>query len=290
MNNETRKPIVLISTILFKTPLETLMKSFSVLQRNSSAFEYRIVIVDNDNGNQKDEFTEVVEKSFPADFNGKITYVPSANIGFGRGHNLAFNTCKDDSFDYFLIINPDGVLNTDTIDILLETAKNKNDNGLFEAIQFPREHPKEYDPKTLETHWCSGCCMMAPKAVYADIGGFDDDLFMYCEDVDISWRARIAGYKCYTANTALFAHYVDVSTRDLTFMTREMNRSGLILACKYGNKMFADFCVKALKSMISEAEIQNIIDTTKKYDTDFLEKSKNVTDFNHFFSFGRVRW
>jgi len=38
------------------------------------------------------------------------------------------------------------------------------------------------------------------------IGGFDEDLFMYCEDVDMNWRAQIAGYGCVFAPDAMVYH------------------------------------------------------------------------------------
>jgi GT2 family glycosyltransferase len=39
-----------------------------------------------------------------------------------------------------------------------------------------------------------------------DIGSFDEDLFMYCEDVDLNWRAQLAGYRCVFAPQAVVYH------------------------------------------------------------------------------------
>ena len=57
---------------------------------------------------------------------------------------------------------------------------------LLEARQFPEEHPKEYDPRTFDTPWVSGACLMIPVQIYERIGGFDDRFFMYMEDADLT--------------------------------------------------------------------------------------------------------
>jgi GT2 family glycosyltransferase len=44
-----------------------------------------------------------------------------------------------------------------------------------------------------------------------DIGAFDEDLFMYCEDVDLNWRAQLAGYKCVFAPDAVVYHHLSAT-------------------------------------------------------------------------------
>ena len=99
---------------------------------------------------------------------------------------------------------------------MISLAKKNNDSGIFEARQFPVEHPKLYDPVTGKTAWCSGCCLLLPRTVFERLCGFDEFFFMYMEDVDISWRTKLLGYDCYTVQDALFFHFVDESERDVT--------------------------------------------------------------------------
>ncbi|HEY84397.1 MAG TPA: glycosyltransferase family 2 protein [Chloroflexi bacterium] len=49
------------------------------------------------------------------------------------------------------------------------------------------------------------------KAMLDDIGLFDEDLFMYCEDVDLNWRAQLAGYKCVFAPNAVVYHHLSAT-------------------------------------------------------------------------------
>jgi GT2 family glycosyltransferase/SAM-dependent methyltransferase len=133
---------------------------------------------------------------------------PGGNLGFGRAMNLlmakAFDTHGVSSF---LCVNPDGVLHIDLLREMQSYADQYPDS-VIEARQFPEEHPKPYDPDTGVTTWASGACMLIPRRIYEAIGGFDENFFMYMEDVDFSWRARTAGFTVRVAPRALFAHSV----------------------------------------------------------------------------------
>ena len=59
--------------------------------------------------------------------------------------------------------------------------------------QIPYEHPKAYDPVTLDTPWVSGAATLFRREAFEAVGGFDDAIFMYGEDVDLSWRLRARG-------------------------------------------------------------------------------------------------
>jgi len=52
---------------------------------------------------------------------------------------------------------------------------------------------------------CGAACMFR-KDVYTDLGGFDEDFFMVYEDVDISYRARLRGYRCTYVADAVVHH------------------------------------------------------------------------------------
>ncbi|MFP6558160.1 rhamnan synthesis F family protein [Paraburkholderia sp. B3] len=120
-----------------------------------------------------------------------ITRLPSrGNIGFGGGHNHLMRAAFDEGFDIYIAINPDGALHPDAVRALVQMVLAADGKALVEALQFPSEHPKPYDEHTLDTPWVSGACLAISKSAFADLGGFDEDFFMYCEDVDLSWRAR----------------------------------------------------------------------------------------------------
>ena len=128
------------------------------------------------------------------------------NVGFGRAHNLLMGEAFAEGAEFYLALNPDGMLHPDTIVEMIALARRCQGRALVEAAQFPEELPKVFDPLTLDTPWACGCCLLIPAAVYRAIGGFDENFFLYCEDVDLSWRARDAGYAVKHAPRALFHH------------------------------------------------------------------------------------
>ena len=115
------------------------------------------------------------------------------NKGFGYGNNKGSQYGKG---DYIFFLNIDTEILPDTLSKLEESIKESNkDVKMWELAQRPYEHPKYYDPISKETTWASGACMVVDRKAFERIGGFDTKIFMYCEDVDISWNFRRHGYK-----------------------------------------------------------------------------------------------
>lgn len=114
-----------------------------------------------------------------------------SNIGFGRGHNA--NAGRGRS-PFLLVLNQDCVLEPGALEGLVEAAaRSAEDVAAWEMRQIPYEHPKGYDPVTLETPWVSGAAALFRRSAFEVAGGFEPRIFMYGEDVDLSWRLRAAG-------------------------------------------------------------------------------------------------
>jgi GT2 family glycosyltransferase len=116
-----------------------------------------------------------------------------ANLGFGRGHNA--NAARGQA-PLFFVLNQDCILEPGALDTLLDAAEGDDAKGAaWELRQIPYEHPKGYDPVTLEMPWVSGAAALFRRAAYDEALGFDPHFFMYGEDVDLSWRLRARGWK-----------------------------------------------------------------------------------------------
>ena len=114
------------------------------------------------------------------------------NSGTAKGHNLL---AEGSRADYFMIMNPDILMSPRTL-IEMMALMDDADTGMVEARQTPLEHPKEYDLETLETDWATTACALIRADVFRKLNGFDSDtFFLYCDDVDFSWRVRLAGFK-----------------------------------------------------------------------------------------------
>ncbi len=127
------------------------------------------------------------------------------NLGFGSGINRML---KDSGADYVLALNQDAIPEAGALATLWTYAREDGPKvAAWEMRQIPFEHPKVYDPVTLETEWVSGAAVLLRASAMREVGGFDPRIFMYGEDVDLSWRLRCAGYRLHYVARAAVVHH-----------------------------------------------------------------------------------
>ncbi|MHC8334948.1 glycosyltransferase family 2 protein [Pseudomonas sp. LB3P25] len=128
------------------------------------------------------------------------------NVGFGAGHEKAIHK---GSSEYFLVSNVDIVFAKDAITrvVAAALADAKAEVASWELRQAPYEHPKYYDPVTLETNWSSHACVLVRRSAYVKVGGYEREIFMYGEDVELSYRFRSYGYQLKYCPSAVVYHY-----------------------------------------------------------------------------------
>jgi len=120
-------------------------------------------------------------------------YKSENNLGFGRGQNIAISNTDN---ELVLVINPDAFLKPGSLTEAVKFSVNdETDICAWEFSQQPYEHPKYYDPVTLETSWNTHACVLMKKSAINAVGGYDESLFMYGEDVDLSYKLRLAGFR-----------------------------------------------------------------------------------------------
>lgn len=188
------------------------LKSIFSLKDN---LDLTVWVVDNDS---KDESVEGIRKKFP-----RVNLILNQeNVGFGRAHNQALKKAKG---DYALILNPDtriesgvieelvGYLNSHsdigaiTPKIVFENGKADltahrgfptplaafkyyilKDESLYHLTDRMSDQPHEVDS-------IGGAFFLTPRAVLDKVGVFDEDYFMYAEDIDLCLRIKKAGFK-----------------------------------------------------------------------------------------------
>ena len=113
------------------------------------------------------------------------------NLGSAAGHNALAAQSRS---DLVLILNPDAQVAPDAISVL--AARVSGTIGVAEARQVPLEHPKDFRKYDGDTSWASTACALTTRKAFDEVGGFDSEtFFLYCDDVDYSWRLRLAGYR-----------------------------------------------------------------------------------------------
>ena len=139
------------------------------------------------------------------------------NIGFGKAHNLGSKKAKG---EYILLLNPDAKLFSGTIEKMLEVFLADEKIGIVGPIHVGEneisgeehfgkrktpfstigtkiflEEIKSDAENIFETDWVSGGAMMIRKNLFSELGGFDENYFMYFEDVDLCLQAKKKGWK-----------------------------------------------------------------------------------------------
>ena len=126
------------------------------------------------------------------------------NLGFGMGVNRLLRDCNA---PYVLVLNQDAIPEPGAIEVLWRQAlADEADVAVWEMRQIPFEHPKLYDPVSQETEWISGAAFLARTPALQGLGGFEPRIFMYGEDVDLSWRLRCAGKRLHYVPRAAVVH------------------------------------------------------------------------------------
>ena len=182
------------------------------LGRLSSAVLAQVVLTVN--APQLDSEINYADATLAARLNLKLIH-NSAPMGFGANHNQAFVHCAS---PFFCVMNPDIELPDAAAAIqALLTAMAPTRAGLAYPIQtdiqgtvldFARELVTPISLLKRHTFansftradaiapvdWVSGALMVFKTSVYAQLRGFDERYFLYCEDVDICMRIQLAGY------------------------------------------------------------------------------------------------
>ncbi len=180
---------------------------FSTYFRALQQLEYpqervRLIVVDNASSDGSVEAAEQLMRDLP--FASELVR-SDRNLGFGGGCNLG---TERGAAPFILFLNPDTAVAPDMLNRLVERAMVEPRAGLVDAAQEPIELPKWRDPESNYTDWCSGAAVLARREAFDEIGGFDAFFYpAYCEDVDLSWRMWLAGWKCVYEPLARVAHY-----------------------------------------------------------------------------------
>jgi len=219
------------------------------VQKATQNFNAEIIVVDN---NSADDSCQMMKERFP----DVILIENKENAGFPKGNNIGV---KIASGKYICILNPDTVVAEDTFEKVLEFAK-KQENlgiigcklidgtgnflpeskrgiptpfvaftkifGLYKLFPNIKSFGKYYashigENQTGKVEILVGAFMVMEKETYDEVGGFDEDCFMYSDDIDLSYMVLKTGKQNYYFHQTTIIHYKGESTiKDGTYMKR----------------------------------------------------------------------
>ena len=217
-NNETHMIVKKLASIIIVTyNHKKYIKSCieSVLKQD---YPHEIIVVDNCSSDGTAEF---VERNFPL-----VKVIKSdENLGYAGGNNLGVKYARG---EYIVILNPDTIVEKDWLKELIRPLKNGRklittskilvydgsaintcgNINHFTGLTFTRglrEKPNKYI-RSEYVSGISGCCFAMRRRDFIDLGGFDENFFVYNEDADLSWRAHLKGFKILFVPTSIVRH------------------------------------------------------------------------------------
>ncbi len=219
------------------------------VQKALDGIDSEIIIVDN---NSSDTSSEMIQLRFP-----EIQFIENKeNVGFPKGNNLGVAKAKG---NFICILNPDTVVAEDTFHKTLAFAKSKSNLGIVgcklidgkgqflpeskRGIPTPwvaftkifglyKLFPKsslfnQYYAQHLNENQSGkvailvGAFMVMKRDLYVEIGGFDENCFMYSDDIDLSYLALKKGKSNYYFSDTTVIHFKGESTvKDGKYMKR----------------------------------------------------------------------
>lgn len=134
-----------------------------------------------------------------------VRVVAAPNAGFGTSQNRAIGLGQA---PFVLVTNPDIEFHHDSITTVMAHAlADTPETGSWELRQMPYEHPKHYHPVTWETSWSSHACVLLRRRALDVVGGYDERIFLYGEDVELSYRLRAQGWALRYCPMATVTHH-----------------------------------------------------------------------------------
>jgi GT2 family glycosyltransferase len=202
--------------------------------------EAEIIVVDN---NSPDDSCQMVSELFPS-----VRLIANKeNAGFSKGNNIGVAEAKG---EYLCILNPDTIVAEDTFLKLIRFTDGQQNLGIVGcqlidgqgkflpeskrnipspsvALKKMLGDDKDYYANHLEIDSIGeveilvGAFMFLKKDVYDAVDGFDEDYFMYGDDIDLSYKVLKAGYDNYYFGETTIIHFKGESTlRDVTYAKR----------------------------------------------------------------------
>lgn len=233
-------PILSIIIVNYNS-IDYLTQSLVSIYSSLVNFDYEIIVVDN---NSNDGSAQFIKEYFT-----NVFLIPlNENLGFGRANNIAFTFSKG---KYLLLLNPDTILQENTLQTIYDYMEQNPNVGICGCkILNPDGTLQLACRRGFPTPWVaftklfglqklfqkskifgiynqtfrnpdesyfvdavSGSFMFVRKEVVQQINGFDEDFFMYGEDLDFCYRASCLGWNIAYLHTTSIIHHKGRSTQ-----------------------------------------------------------------------------
>lgn len=223
-----------------------------VRQLLACSLSLEVILVDNAS---RDGMPAAIERAHAHDARFQVIY-NRRNLGFGPAVNLGAAQARGQAL---LVLNPDCLVQEDDLRRLLALLADKPKAGLIGAVVCDADgHPdpaswrrdpllrrslnsmlgragekvnmeREIPAEVIEVEAISGALMLLPRTMFLRLGGFDEDYFLHCEDLDICRRVRDLGYQVLLAGDVRVLHAKGGSSRHRPVFVSRWKHRGMWL-------------------------------------------------------------
>lgn len=291
------------------------------VQKALEGIDGEIIVIDNASS---DDSCEMMKAKFP-----HIKLIENQdNLGFPKGNNIGVAQAKG---EYICILNPDTVVAEDTFfKILNSQLPTRNSQlgiigcklidgagnflpeskrgvptpwvaftkifGLYKISnyfgKYYAQHLSENESGKVDI--LVGAFMVMKRKLYLEVGGFDENCFMYSDDIDLSYLVLKAGKSNYYFHETSVIHYKGESTvRDGTYMKRFREAMQFFYKKHFKKSWFFDVMMQVgsfVFSLLKKNQQKNEVKTIDEYvvfskgnlEVNLSKKATYLSDFNQF--------
>ena len=251
-------PKALISILLYRSEkfLPELLASLEQISYPHERLE--IYFLDNAAGDKSGELVQAFIPRFEKAGIKATLEINKVNEGFAGGHNHAFRTALAEKIDYVYLLNSDAIVEPSFLTEAVAMAESNKNTAIVQSLILL--HPDttkintignalhylgfgyalgEREPITAlpryehfleHSGYASGAGVLFRTEMLKTIGIFDDYMFLYHEDLDMSYRARLAGFDIRLAPHSIMYHRYEFSRSITKFYYMERNRFYVLLS------------------------------------------------------------
>ncbi len=203
-----------------------------------------IIVVEN---GSTDGSVEYIKQKYP---NVTLLEEPK-NLGFAGGVNVGIRYALSEEFEFIALFNNDAVADKEWLSNLIKAARSHPKAGMITCkfldskgdffdstgdiytiwgLPHPRGRGEPVSAKYDSKNWvfaATGGASLYRATLFNEIGLFDEDFFAYYEDIDISFRGQLAGWKTYYQPAALAYHQIGATSGKIKGFTTYQSAKNL---------------------------------------------------------------
>ncbi len=219
----------------------------SLRLQNYPAELIKIYIVDNDSSQ---ESVDYLRTNYP-----EALVLPREDGNYAAANNLGFQAAFHDGCEYVISVNLDTVMEINWLGELVEALETNSGAGLAQSkiLLYPKTEAEKQVPRINSlgniihflgfgytsghgqadreiigypeiNGYASGCSLIIRREVWEKIGGYNEEYYMYHDDLELSLKVKLAGYKIILAPQSVIYHKYEFSRSTKMIYYMERNR------------------------------------------------------------------